>query len=257
VQPVLPAWKKLSPLPLWQALLLFALTSAAIYAGVYFGIPYLQARGLSFLAAYLICFYPTFVVLFILALFFYRREGNPFTWQVFKERYRLQAVRGRTWLWVAGLFVVGAGGSAALLFTGKWLASFSFFAPPAFLPSEINPLSTPIPGTFFGTAVHGQWGYAVAYFIGWFFNIFGEELLWRGFMLPRQELSYGRWTWLIHGLLWTAWHFFWKWQLISLLPFTLGLSFVVQKTRNTTIGIIVHAALNFIPLIGLVILILQ
>jgi len=28
-----------------------------------------------------------------------------------------------------------------------------------------------------------------------------RELWWRGYILPRQELAFGRWTWIIHGLL--------------------------------------------------------
>ncbi len=193
---------RLAPLPLWKAVLLFVATSAPIYAGVYHFIPVLENRGLTFLSSYLICFYPTFAGMLLLALILYWREGNSLSWGVFKSRYRLYAVKGRTWIWVAGLFTFGIAASFGLSFTGKWLASFPLFTPPNFLPSEINPLSAAIPGTFMGTSVHGQWGYAVAYFLGWLCNILGEELLWRGFMLPRQEVSYGRWAWLVHGVLW-------------------------------------------------------
>ena len=242
---------RLAPLPFWKAVLLFVATSASIYLGVYHFIPILESRGLTFLSSYLICFYPTFVILFVLAIIFYLLEGNPISWGFFKSRYRLHAVKGRTWIWVACLFAFGMALPLGLSFTAKWLASFPIFTPPSFLPSEVNPLKAAIPDTFMGTSVHGQWGYAVAYFLGWFFNIFGEKLLWRGFMLPRQEVIYGRWAWLIHGSLWTGWHFFWKWNLISLLPITLGLSFVIQRTKNTTVAIIVHGLANLIPLVGL------
>ena len=125
------------------------------------------------------------------------------------------------------------------------------------LSSEINPLKAAIPNTFMGTEVHGQWGYAIGYFVGWFFNIFGEELLWRGYLLPRQQLQYGKWTWLIHGLLWTGWHFFWKWNLLSILPIALAIPFVAQKTGNSWIEIIAHGLLNFIPFVALVYFILN
>jgi hypothetical protein len=51
-----------TPLPLWKAILLFAGTCAPIYIGIYYLIPILQNKGLSFLASYLISFYPTFVI---------------------------------------------------------------------------------------------------------------------------------------------------------------------------------------------------
>jgi membrane protease YdiL (CAAX protease family) len=34
----------------------------------------------------------------------------------------------------------------------------------------------------------------------WVLNIMGEEILWRGTMLPRQELAFGKWAWLFHGI---------------------------------------------------------
>jgi membrane protease YdiL (CAAX protease family) len=247
----------LTPLPLWKSILLFATTSAAIYLGIYHFIPILEEQGLTFLSSYLICFYPTFVILFLLAIVLYVLEGNPVSWSVFKSRYRLYPIKGKTWIWVTCLFTFGVAASLGLSFTARWLASFPLFKPPVFLPSEINPLKAAIPDTFMATSVHGRWGYAAAYFLGWLFNIFGEELLWRGFMLPRQEVSYGKWAWLVHGILWTGWHFYWKWNLISLLPITLGLPFVVQKTKNTTVAIIAHGAANLIPLIGLVYYILK
>ena len=246
----------LKPLPLWKAILLFACTSAPIYFGVYFLIPLLQNQGLSFLSSYLICFYPTFIVMFLISLILYLKEGNTLTWNSFTKRYRLLPVRGRSWLWVTGLLVFGITATVGLSFTGKWLASFTWFTPPKFLPSELNPLKEVIPDTFMGTSVNGQWGYALAYLLGWVFNILGEELLWRGYMLPRQEISYGKGAWFVHGLLWTGWHIFWKWNLLSLLPITLAIAFVAQKTKNTSIIIIAHGIVNFIPLIALIFYIL-
>lgn len=238
----------LKPLSLLKAILLFACTSAPIYISIYCLIPILQNKGLSFLASYLISFYPTFAIMFLAAFFLYWREGNTLSWNSFLNRNRLLPVKGIAWLWVAGLLIFGLAASTSLSFTGKWLASLSLFTPPKFLPSEINPLKAVIPDTFMGTSVHGQWGYAIAYFIGWFFNIFGEELLWRGYMLPRQEIKYGKWAWVLHGLLWTGWHIFWKWNILSLLPIALGIPFVAQRTKNTTVVIIVHGIANLIPL---------
>jgi membrane protease YdiL (CAAX protease family) len=241
-----------APLSLWKALLLFAFASGAVSAGLYVLIPTLQTRGLTFLASYLISFYPPFVALFLLAVLLYRLEGNAVTWAAFRQRYRLAPVHGRTWLWVVGLVVFGLLSTLALSFTARWLASFSWFTPPAFFPSELNPLKAATPGMFFGTAVHGQWGYAFAYLAGWFFNILGEELLWRGYVLPRQEVSYGRWAWLVQGAMWTGMHVFWRWNLLSFVPVTFGIPFVVQRAKNTSIGIIAHGSANVIPLLVLV-----
>jgi membrane protease YdiL (CAAX protease family) len=75
-------------------------------------------------------------------------------------------------------------------------------------------------------------------------NIVGEEFWWRGYVLPRQELVHGRWTWLVHGVLWTLFHAPFWWNLVLLLPSTLSLSFVTSRLRNTTPGLIAHFVMN-------------
>ncbi|MFP4323970.1 MAG: type II CAAX prenyl endopeptidase Rce1 family protein [Anaerolineales bacterium] len=40
------------------------------------------------------------------------------------------------------------------------------------------------------------------YAVSLFGNIIGEELWWRGYILPIQERAFGKWAWLINGLLW-------------------------------------------------------
>jgi len=77
--------------------------------------------------------------------------------------------------------------------------------------------------------------------IFFFFNIFGEEFLWRGYIQPRQELLNGRWTWLVHGAFWAGWHVPMGLDLIiASSPIFFILPAVVQIRKNTTIAIIVH-----------------
>lgn len=74
-----------------------------------------------------------------------------------------------------------------------------------------------------------------------FFNIFGEEFYWRGYIQPRQELLNKEFTWLIHGLLWAFWHFPMGLNLIySAVPILFILPGIVQIRKNTTISIIIH-----------------
>lgn len=109
-----------------------------------------------------------------------------------------------------------------------------------------------IPSEMLGVPLQGNWWVVGVFFLVLCFNIFGEEFWWRGYILPRQELSHGKWTWVIHGMLWHLFHVFWKWELIALLPQTLSLSFVACKLKNTTPGIIAHWINNGLGLIMLV-----
>ena len=69
----------------------------------------------------------------------------------------------------------------------------------------------------------------------------GEELVWRGYVLPRQEAAYGMWAWLVNGLLWNIpFHWYTLSNLFSDMPFYLILPFCVQRIQNTWFAVIIH-----------------
>lgn len=74
-----------------------------------------------------------------------------------------------------------------------------------------------------------------------FFNIFGEEFLWRGYIQPRQELLNKKFTWLVHGILWSGFHLPMGINLVlSAVPIFFILPGIVQIRKNTTISIAIH-----------------
>lgn len=86
-------------------------------------------------------------------------------------------------------------------------------------------------------------------FLAWtpyfFFNIVGEESLWRGYLLPRQAGALGRYAWAFNGFLWAVFHVGIGWRLaILLLPIEFIVPYVVQRRMNTWIGILIHGLYN-------------
>ncbi len=241
------------PISIAESIWYFIISSVLIWLGLYKGIPFLQAKGIPFFAGYLILFYAPFILLLITALVLYHLEGGGWTWNSFAQRTRLVRLTKTDWFWAIGLFVFGAIVYIGFSPIGAILAKLAFFAPPDFFPAEINPNKSRVPGYMMDYRLTGQYWIVVAYFVGWMFNILGEELLWRGMLLPRQVLRYGQKAWIFHGIIWTLWHFFWTWNLVSILPWSLALSYVTYKRQNTWIPIMAHGALNFIPLILIII----
>ena len=93
-----------------------------------------------------------------------------------------------------------------------------------------------------GIPLAGRWWlgayYAAVLLLG---NVAGEELWWRGYLLPRQELAHGRAAWLVHGALWAGFHLFFQWtlwDLVRMLPTCCALAFVAQHCRNTWSGVV-------------------
>lgn len=241
------------PITIFKSIWFFIISSLLIYIGVYFFIPILLDKGVPFLIGYLIFFYFPLMLLFFTALILYKKEGNAWEWSDFKARMRLNPLKKGDWLWIIAIILGYIIAMVLLTPVINMLAQTAFFSPPDFLPAEINPTKTTTSGYMFDYELSGQYWVIIAYFAGWFFNIFGEEFLFRGIIFPRQIEKYGSKAWIYHGLIWGLWHFFWKWNLVLLIPFTLLFSYAIYKRKNTWIGIISHGILNLIPLITIAI----
>jgi membrane protease YdiL (CAAX protease family) len=70
----------------------------------------------------------------------------------------------------------------------------------------------------------------------WILNIMGEEVLWRGVILPRQETVSGKNAWIINAIGWQL--------LLTMIPILFILPFVVQKTRNRWTAVVIHGVIN-------------
>ncbi|WP_194774640.1 CPBP family intramembrane glutamic endopeptidase [Pararhodonellum marinum] len=170
------------------------------------------------------------------------REGNLRHW---KHRLRLKRLSGKEIFWCFVLFLIGFLITGILIPTSTYIASFPLFSPPDFFPDILNPKKAlPVDGlrNFMGIPLKGTYWIIPVYFIFLtFFNILGEELWFRGYILPRQELTWGKVTWVYHGIFWCLFHTpIYPWTIIYLLPTTLTVSFVSQKFQNTWAGFIVH-----------------
>jgi membrane protease YdiL (CAAX protease family) len=252
------ATKPLNPMRMTSSLLFFGIPSVILWFCIYYVMQKLHQNGVNDFLNFYVSMVTPLMLMLLASLVAYKMEGNQFNWPSFSNRFRLRKMTRTDWFWTLGLFVIMGIFYGSLSFTSKWLIQFKLFAPPEFLLPAVDPRidAQIFPESFMGVPLKGQWWIALCYFSALLFNIFGEEFWWRGYILPRQELAFKKWTWVIHGLLWTLFHIFWKWNLLMLLPTCLALSYVVYKRKNTWIGIITHLAFNSIPLIGLIIAII-
>lgn len=240
----------IKPLFIWAALLYFGVPAALVAFIVHVVMPRLAERGLPIFFNFL--FYATapMLALIVASLIAYRREGNVVSWPDFKHRFRLHKMDGKSWLWTIGLTLFMFLSVGLLSFTARWLASFAAFAPPDYFPAELNPAALSatagiaLPTEFMGVSLAGNWWVLVLLLVSLVIATLGEELWWRGYILPRQELAHGNRTWVIHGFLWTSFHLFAPWNLLAILPGSLALSFVAQRLKNTWPAIIAHGLAN-------------
>lgn len=251
--------QKLRPMSLGLALLYFGVPAALITLNIYIVMPAAAQAGLPIFWNYMLVYGMLPMILLIAAsVIVFRTEGHAMTWAAFHKRMRLRSPNGRVWLWGLGLFLVMLVTVGVLRFTEPALVTLPLFSPPPVWPLELNPAEyapTPgsIPTVFMEQTLKGNWPVFFAVLIGLVVATLGEELWWRGIVLPRQELAHGKFTWIIHGVLWTLFHLFTPWKLIMLLPGALALSYVAQRTKSTIPGIIAHAAVNGLEVLILLI----
>jgi membrane protease YdiL (CAAX protease family) len=237
---------EVKPLGWFASLLIFLVNAALLRVTLYWLAPaYQAATGKPYLVGYLIYWIGAMALVFVASLAAYRLEGRLFTRKDFISRYRLQKLNKRDWIWTIAMLVVGVAFAAGLAFTMEWLKSIPLFAPhPDFPPDMVDMVKNLTPGTLFGMPLKGQWWVVGVYLIGWLLNIAGEEFWYRGWMLPRQEAAFGKYAWIINGLMFNFQHTFQPWNLLALLPGSLLASYVVQRRGKTWMSILWHGLLN-------------
>jgi len=171
-----------------------------------------------------------FLPLIVTAIIILKSEGYNLSIKTWTERLRFTRITKNDLIWsIGGLVLVLI--LSGLIMKGLELLVGKFDHSPPFMSFE--PLSA------------GRYWLLAIWFPYWILNILGEEILWRGVMLPRQEISFGKHAWFIHAFGWGLFHIAFGWQLlITLIPIIFVQSYVVQKTKNSWTGVIMHGGIN-------------
>ena len=91
--------------------------------------------------------------------------------------------------------------------------------------------------------MQGNWGWFAVILLLFLFNILGEELLFRGVLLPRMKGVFGRRDWLANAVLFTVYHLHEPWLMPgTFVCDTFAYVYPSRRYQSTWIGIIVHGA---------------
>jgi pimeloyl-ACP methyl ester carboxylesterase/membrane protease YdiL (CAAX protease family) len=187
--------------------------------------------------------------LFALSMIIVWQEEGNLRWATVKRRLLLNAPRDartgetnrRLWLWVIPFLMASVVWELALssTFNSLWVSIFPFFAEPAgysfaavFESREIL------------DRLAGAWWFFGLFVVSAVFNtILGEELLFRGVLLPKMEGVFGRWSWVANGALFGLYHVHQPWGMVgNVISGALVLAFPSWRLRSTWMAIIVHSA---------------
>jgi len=199
---------------------------------------------------------------FILTLFLLYQETGSLRWTVLKERLWLQSPRSpktgekqsRALWWLIPLILVAA--LFDMMVSGVldklWISIFPFLAEPSGL-SMNSALDSPE----WKAKMVGAWGILALFVIQALFNtVIGEELLFRGLLLPRMSGVFGKWDWVMNGLLFGFYHLHQPWMILSaVIQGMFLLAFPSKYYRSAWFGIVLHSGQSIfftILILGLV-----
>lgn len=190
---------------------------------------------------------------FALIVFLLYRETGSLRWSEFAKRLWLNTPRSpqtgapsrRLWLWLIPLVILTAAYEALVsgMLAGFWVSLFPFLAEP--------------PGFFLGAVLAapeaksqlvGAWGFWGLFLVSAVFNTFlGEELLFRGLLLPRMAGVFGKWDWPVNGLLFGLYHVHQPWGILSdAIEGMLLFALPSRYFRSSWFGIVAHSAQSIV-----------
>lgn len=227
---------KVKNISIKKAFTYFAFFALMLYFATRYLIPALNDWGLHpalswFISSGLLIFIPLFTIAFVNA----RKELNTKDKQLILNRLWLSKPGYKDWVWaVAGAIVIIIL-TGLIMWSAEWISQALFDKPFKTSPSFMH----------FEPLQSGQYWILGVWLIFFFFNIFGEEIMWRGYILAGMSDQYPKSAWLYNAVFWMMFHIPFGIELmIMVLPTFFLVPYLVQKRRNTWIGIIIHAGLN-------------
>ena len=177
---------------------------------------------------------------FVLSLLLLSREPGGLNWPSLRDRIWLRppsdpttgAHRGTLWWWVVPAISANVIlGLAAPLLDGFWASITDVIPEPLY--THITELADP--------QFRGQWWILGLVAVSSIFNyLLGEELLFRGVLLPRMAGAFGNWDWVANTVLFGLYHVHKIWQWPTILLSSFGIAWATRRFRSLWMGVIVH-----------------
>ena len=186
--------------------------------------------------ALLVCLTVGLVWQFVLVAILVGREQRTLRWSTVREALWLRSPRsprsgrvgGRVWLVLIPLIVAFAAVHEVI---------------PTVAAPENREFTTLVESDAGKAFLDGAWGwFALIVVLLLFTTVLGEELLFRGFLLPRMNGAFGRGDWVANGLLFTGYHLHVPWAMPGALMDMFILAYPSKRFRSAWMGIAVHSA---------------
>ncbi|MFC2025624.1 CPBP family intramembrane glutamic endopeptidase [Chloroflexota bacterium] len=201
--------------------------------------------------------------IFVLSMLIVYREEGDLRWATVKRRLRLNSPldprtgvpRRKLWLWLIPIVILALASQQTYgaVLKNLWMGFLPFLTPPA----GFDPFEAILGSPELMAQLTGNWTFFVSFIILLVFNIFGEEFFFRGVLLPKMGGTFGKWDWVVNGVLFGLYHLHEPWIILpAAIDGAILFAFPAKYFRSTWLPIIAHTAANLmiLPLILMVVL---
>jgi uncharacterized protein len=188
---------------------------------------------------------------FVLVMLLVYRERGSLRWSVLKDALWLHSPRSPTTGRVGGRLWLVLIPCVLLLGVEEFI--------PAFPPATGRDFSAFVGSEAGREFFSGNWVWFALIVVLFVFNtVLGEELLFRGLLLPRMQGAFGRFDWVANGFLFAFYHLHIPWVIpVNLVIDTFAEAYPSRRYRSALIGIIVHSSQSVVFFVLLLFLVLQ
>jgi uncharacterized protein len=177
---------------------------------------------------------------FVVSLVILRRELGGLHWPAVKERIWLNLPRDPGTGKARKILFLWAVPAIAANVLGGFLATRLDTAWTHLLPALSEPSYVRIEGLV-DPQFQGQWWILGLTLTSLLFNyLLGEELLFRGVLLPRMAGVFGRWDWVANTVLFGLYHVHKIWFWPSMIASSFGYAWAAKRFRSLWMSVIVH-----------------
>ena len=189
---------------------------------------------------------------FVVSLVILYRELGTLRWSVLRRRTWLQTPRdpktdqpnAKLFWWVIPPLIFLA--LANYVFADYLDAPMAWLFPALHAPpyADMAKLASP--------EFHGQWWVLGVALVSFLFNyLLGEELLFRGVLLPKMRGVFGKYDWVANAVLFGFYHLHLVWNLPSIIVANLAYSWPASRFRCNWMAVIIHSV-ELIPVLVMV-----
>lgn len=251
-------WKKLNQLNTLQVLLAFFLPSGFAFFGFRFVLPWTVEGGQPKVLMWGIIALVMLLIFVIVGFFLNKKEATANNILI-AERLLLKKIGVKQWLVSLGIMIFGIVISFGMSPAVEIFTNFPGLAIPDYMPFWLNPAIDPMNTDMEilspNYSLKGNYLVLFVVAITLLLNILAEEIYFRAWLLPKMQ-KFGKWSWLLNGVLFAMYHTFQLWLFPMMLPLSLATTLSVYHSKSILPAFATHIIANFLlGVLGIIMLV--